>query len=39
LDEAKARFQPDEAVLSEVSPVIGTHIGPGTIGLAYSTGV
>jgi DegV family protein with EDD domain len=39
LEEAKARFQPDEAVCSEVSPVIGTHAGPGTIGVAYSTGV
>lgn len=26
-----------EALISTVSPVIGTHVGPGTVGLAYST--
>jgi DegV family protein with EDD domain len=26
---------PTEFILSEVSPVIGTHVGPGTIGIAY----
>jgi len=25
-----------ETVFSEVSPVIGTHVGPGTVGLAYT---
>jgi DegV family protein with EDD domain len=39
LETAKNRFHPDEAVFSEVSPVIGTHVGPGTIGLAYCAGV
>ena len=45
-DEAKAlletagkRFHPEESVFSEVSPVIGTHVGPGTIGLAWCAGV
>jgi DegV family protein with EDD domain len=33
-----ARFHPDECILSEVSPTIGTHVGPGTIGVAYCTG-
>jgi fatty acid-binding protein DegV len=23
-------------VFSEVSPVVGAHVGPGTLGLAYS---
>jgi len=35
LEEAANRINPVEKVLSEVSPVIGTHAGPGTIGLAY----
>ena len=35
LDEAAARINPVEKVFSEVSPVIGTHAGPGAIGLAY----
>lgn len=29
------RFHPAETILTEVSPVIGTHTGPGTIGIAY----
>ncbi|MBN1441049.1 MAG: DegV family protein [Anaerolineales bacterium] len=36
---AQDRFQPDECILSEVSPTIGTHVGPGTIGLAYCAGI
>jgi len=39
LETSKQRFAPDETVFSEVSPVIGTHVGPGTIGLAYCAGV
>ena len=39
LERAKQRFHPDETVLSEVSPVIGTHVGPGTVGLAWCAGI
>ena len=28
-----------EVIRSEVSPVIGTHVGPGTVGLAYMAGI
>ncbi len=28
-----------EIIRSEVSPVIGTHVGPGTVGLAYMAGL
>ena len=28
-----------EIIHSEVSPVIGTHVGPGTVGLAYMAGI
>jgi DegV family protein with EDD domain len=35
LAEAAERIQPVEKVLSELSPVVGTHAGPGAIGLAY----
>ena len=35
LKEAVKRINPVEQVLAEVSPVIGTHAGPGAIGLAY----
>jgi DegV family protein with EDD domain len=38
LDTAGQRFHPEESVFSEVSPVIGTHVGPGTIGLAWCAG-
>ena len=29
--------EPVEIVHSEVSPVVGAHVGPGTIGVAYIT--
>jgi DegV family protein with EDD domain len=34
----KERFKSSEDILAEVSPVIGTHAGPGTVGLAYMAG-
>jgi DegV family protein with EDD domain len=37
LEEAKERCNPIETVWSEVTPVVGTHAGPGTVGLAYCT--
>ena len=27
---------PIETVFSEVSPVVGAHVGPGTLGMCYS---
>lgn len=38
LDEATKLFDPVEVIFSEVSPVVGTHAGPGTVGLAYMAG-
>ncbi|MCS6994221.1 MAG: DegV family protein [Anaerolineales bacterium] len=38
LQKAAAQLRPAETFTSELSPVIGTHVGPGTIGLAYQTG-
>jgi len=35
LDAATELISPIETVFSEVSPVIGTHAGPGAIGLAF----
>lgn len=37
LEAAAAKLNPVEKVLASVSPVIGTHTGPGTVGLAYMT--
>lgn len=39
LKEAAELLQAEETVFSEVSPVVGTHTGPGTIGLAYMAGM
>lgn len=39
LDLANEKMEIKEVVRSEVSPVIGTHVGPGTVGLAYMAGV
>ncbi|MBT3337769.1 MAG: DegV family protein [Anaerolineae bacterium] len=36
---AQERLDIKEVVLSQVSPVIGTHVGPGTVGLAYMAGI
>jgi len=39
LEMAQERFNPVESIFSEVSPVVGTHAGPGTVGLAYMAGM
>ena len=31
----KDRFNPGNIYISEVSPVVGTHVGPGSLGLAF----
>lgn len=35
LERAAAEFSPVETVFTELSPVVGTHAGPGTVGLAF----
>jgi len=35
LDRAVTELSPVETLFSELSPVVGTHAGPGTVGLAY----
>lgn len=37
--EAYGTSEIDIAVISEISPVIGTHTGPGTVGIAYMAGI
>ncbi len=39
LEISQKRFEPVEAIFAEVSPVIGTHTGPGTVGLVYVAGL
>jgi DegV family protein with EDD domain len=39
LDTAAIRLNAVEKIISSVSPVIGTHTGPGTIGLAFMAGM
>ncbi len=39
LATAAAKLNAVESILSAVSPAIGTHTGPGTVGLAYCTGI
>jgi DegV family protein with EDD domain len=38
LDEMAEKTDAVETVFSEVSPVVGTHCGPGTVGIAYMVG-
>lgn len=39
LDQITQRFNADESILSYVSPVIGSHVGPGTLSIAYMAGM
>lgn len=39
LDKAASLLNPVETFVCELSPVIGTHVGPGTIALAYQAGI
>jgi DegV family protein with EDD domain len=39
LDDACARINVEEKIFSIVGPVVGTHAGPGTVGLAYLAGI
>jgi DegV family protein with EDD domain len=36
LDRAAQQLNPIETIFTEVSPVVGAHTGPGTVGLAFS---
>jgi len=36
LDRGAQKLNPVETIFAEVSPVVGSHTGPGTVGLAYS---
>ncbi len=39
LERASKELNAEESILTEVSPVIGNHTGPGTVGLAYMAGM
>jgi DegV family protein with EDD domain len=39
ITQINKRFTPHEILMANLSPVIGTHTGPGTIGLAYVAGI
>ena len=39
LNKIKSQFDPDEVLIADLSPVLGTHVGPGTVGVAYCVGV
>jgi DegV family protein with EDD domain len=39
LEAASARLNPIETIFSELSPVVGTHGGPGTVGIVFLTGM
>ena len=37
-EQLVARYQPAEMIRSECGPVVGTHVGPGTLGVVYYAG-
>jgi len=39
LKDAEEALSPDETFLAELSPVIGTHVGPGTLAIAFMRGL
>lgn len=39
LEKATGQMNAIESILTSVSPVVGTHAGPGTVGLAYMAGM
>jgi len=39
LKEILDKFDPKEVMLANLSPTLGTHTGPGTVGVAYVAGV
>ena len=39
LARAEQELKPIESILTEVSPTVGTHAGPGTVGLAFMAGI
>lgn len=39
LEKARVEFSATEAILASVSPVVGNHAGPGTVGLAFMAGM
>lgn len=39
LNTIKKEFTPDEIFMADISPVVGTHTGPGTVGVTFVAGV
>jgi DegV family protein with EDD domain len=39
LTKAEQALKPIESIFTEVSPTVGTHAGPGTVGLAFMAGM
>ena len=39
LNAIKKSYSPTEILIGNLSPVIGTHTGPGTVGIAYAAGI
>lgn len=38
MHSVQKRFEPDELILTELTPVLGIHTGPDALGIAYSSG-
>ena len=39
MERCQKEFHPVELILSEVSPVVGAHVGPGTVSIAWMAGM
>ena len=39
LQEATTRLHPIDTIVADVSPAVGAHLGPGTVGFAFMAGI
>jgi fatty acid-binding protein DegV len=39
LERARERFELEEEMISDVTPAVGAHVGPGTLAICYCVGV
>ena len=39
LEQTSARVNPKETIIASVSPAVGAHLGPGTVGTAFMAGI
>jgi fatty acid-binding protein DegV len=39
MERCKEQFHPQEIFISGISPVVGSHVGPGTVAITWMAGI